>query len=41
MQKIQSVGFFFENRLRRKYDAEKNFINGFLGYIFINIQIKH
>jgi len=40
MQKIRTIRFFFENSLRRQYDGKNNSTDGFLGYIFINIQLR-
>jgi hypothetical protein len=43
MLKMWIIGFFFVNRLHWKYEVEKKKIaqTAILGYIFINVQIKH
>jgi hypothetical protein len=42
MQKIQLIGFFFENRLYWQFEvATKNLPTAVLGYLFIYIQITH
>jgi len=41
MQKIQKIGFFFENRLHWQFEVEKLVLQtAVLGYIFIYVQIK-
>jgi hypothetical protein len=42
MQKIGTVGFFFENTLRWQLEVAAKFLQmAVLGYLFIYIQIKH
>ena len=42
MQKIQIIGFFFENRLCWQFEVKKIFLQtAILGLIFIYIQIQH
>jgi len=43
MQKIQIIGFFFENKLQWQFDMQKKKIlqTALLDYIFIYLQIKH
>jgi hypothetical protein len=42
MQKIQIIGFFFENRLHGQFKVEKHVYKQlFLGNIFIYLQIEH
>jgi len=44
MHKIRIIGFFFENRPHWQFEAgkKKTFLQtAILGYIFIQVQIKH
>jgi len=41
MQKIQIIGFFFENRLHWQFKVKKNLQMAILDYIFIYVQIQH